>query len=104
MTTKYDGAGNLVEEAYFDPENKPAEARENGVARATKKYNERGQPVEMRRYGKTGTPLVSTKLPYQESVKYSDSGIMTEGTSYFLTPEEARSPLGEGEQPGRGSL
>jgi hypothetical protein len=58
------------------------------------KHNVRGQPVEMRRYGKAGTPVVSTRLAYLESVRYSDAGIMTAGSSYFLTPEEARSPLG----------
>jgi eukaryotic-like serine/threonine-protein kinase len=94
QSMKYDSSGNLVEEAYYDADNQLAASAPNGIGRATVKYNGHGQPIEMKRMGKAGTPLVGTTLPYLETVTYSDSGIIAEGTSYFLPPELAASPLG----------
>ncbi|HZT82975.1 MAG TPA: protein kinase, partial [Gemmataceae bacterium] len=54
VSRRYDGLGNLVEEAWFDLDGKPAVNRATGAARVTYRYDERGNPVEEAYFGVDG--------------------------------------------------
>jgi hypothetical protein len=93
LQKRQDGAGRVLEEAFFTPDGKAA-LFANGQHRWTLKYDERGNRIEGANFGLDGKPCLTRSGVHRWAAKYDERGNKFEEATFGLHGTLVNTELG----------